>query len=250
LFLCKIEGLSFFLQKNAGAFLPFSNLSLPLGTILTRMSLFVLSHHHTIANQFLAEMRDVSQQTDRLRFRYNMERLGEILSYEISKTFEYDTVRVETPLGTAPMKLPAGRVVLATVLRAGLPMHAGMLRCFDRADNAFIAAFRRNHRDGSFDIQLDYVTSPNLDDCILILCDPMIATGASVNLALRELLRNGTPAAVHVATLIGSTIGMETVQRQYPQVHLWAAAVDTELTAKAYIVPGLGDAGDLAYGEK
>lgn len=214
------------------------------------MSLFVLSHHHTIANHFISELRDAQRQTDRMRFRFNMERIGEILAYEISKTFHYETVKVETPLGVAPIKLSPQRIVLATVLRAGLPMHSGILRYFDYADNAFIAAFRRNHRDGSFDIQLDYVTSPNLDDCILILCDPMIATGASVNLALRELLRNGTPAAVHVATIIGSTTGVETVHAQYPATRIWAAAIDTELTAKAYIVPGLGDAGDLAFGEK
>jgi len=212
--------------------------------------LFNLSEHVSIANQFVAEMRDVEIQTDRLRFRRNLERIGEILAYEISKTLHYEVKDVETPLGTAAVKLPVQRVVLATVIRAGLPMHQGMLNYFDGADNAFIAAFRRNHKDGSFDIQLDYVTTPNLDDCVLILCDPMLATGASVNLALRDLLRNGQPVAVHIATIIASAAGVESVQKQYPKAAIWVAAIDEELTAKSYIVPGLGDAGDLAFGQK
>jgi len=212
--------------------------------------LFNLSEHVSIANQFVAEMRDVEIQTDRLRFRRNLERIGEILAYEISKTLHYEVKDVETPLGTAAVKLPVQRVVLATVIRAGLPMHQGMLNYFDGADNAFIAAFRRNHKDGSFDIQLDYVTAPNLDDCVLILCDPMLATGASVNLALRDLLRNGQPVAVHIATIIASAAGVESVQKQYPKAAIWVAAIDEELTAKSYIVPGLGDAGDLAFGQK
>jgi uracil phosphoribosyltransferase len=146
--------------------------------------------------------------------------------------------------------LPNQRVVLATILRAGLPLHQGMLNYFDTADNVFIAAYRKHHKDGTFEIQLDYVSTPNLDGCVLILADPMLATGASVNLALKELERFGNPAAVHVATVIASTAGVEAVRRRWPKARIWAGAVDEELTAKSYIVPGLGDAGDLAFGEK
>lgn len=211
---------------------------------------FKLSDKESIANRFIAEMRNVEIQQDRLRFRRNLERIGEVLAYEISKTLAYEPVQVETPLGAATVMLPADRIVLATVLRAGLPLHQGLLNYFDSADCAFIAAYRRQHKDGTFDIQLDYVTSPNLDDCILILSDPMLATGASINLALNELTRHGRPKQIHIATVIAGVAGVEAVRRRYPKARLWAAAVDEELTAKSYIVPGLGDAGDLAYGEK
>lgn len=211
---------------------------------------FNLTEKQSVANQFLAELRSVDVQKDRARFRRNLERIGEVLAYEISKTLEYRLTEVETPLGLAPMMLPAQRLVLGTVLRAGLPMHQGMLHYFDNADNAFISAFRRHRNDGSFEIQLDYVSTPDLDGTTLILCDPMLATGASVNIALQELLRFGTPDAVHVATVIASTAGLEAVRRRYPKAFIWTAAVDEELTARSYIVPGLGDAGDLAYGEK
>lgn len=212
--------------------------------------MFILSNTPSVANQFLAELRNVETQKDRLRFRRNLERIGEVLAYEISKTLDYKLLEVETPLGIAPVLLPARRIVLATILRAGLPFHAGMLHYFDQADNAFISAFRRHHKDGSFDIQLDYVSTPDLDGCVLILADPMLATGASINIALKELARYGTPAAVHIATVIASAVGMETMRRSHPKAHIWAGAVDEEMTAKSYIVPGLGDAGDLAFGEK
>lgn len=211
---------------------------------------FNLAENNTIANRFVAELRNADIQKDRFRFRRNMERIGEVLAYEISKTLDYELFEVETPLGVAPAMLPAGRVVLATILRAGLPFHQGMLHYFDQADNAFISAYRRHHKDGSFDIQLDYVSTPTLDDCTLILCDPMLATGASINVAIQELLRFGTPSKIHVATVIASTAGLEAVRRRYPLARIWAGAIDDELTAKSYIVPGLGDAGDLAYGEK
>jgi uracil phosphoribosyltransferase len=211
---------------------------------------FNLSEHTSIANQFLAELRDVTRQQDRLRFRRNLERIGEVLAYEISKTLRYELRDVDTPLGVAPTQLPAERVVLGTVLRAGLPFHAGMLHYFDGADNAFISAYRRHLPDGKFDIQLDYVTTPNLDDAVLILADPMLATGASVLLALEHLHRYGTPSAVHVATVIASHDGLAAVRKKYPAASVWMAALDEELTAKSYIVPGLGDAGDLAFGEK
>ncbi|HRI60713.1 MAG TPA: uracil phosphoribosyltransferase, partial [Saprospiraceae bacterium] len=209
-----------------------------------------LAEKNSIANQFVAELRNVEIQKDRQRFRRNLERVGEVLAYEISQTLDYELFEVETPLGVAPLMLPTSRVVLGTVLRAGLPFHQGMLHYFDAADNAFVSAYRRHHKDGSFDIQLDYVSTPDLDGCVLILCDPMLATGASVNLALQELLRFGTPAAIHVATVIASSAGLDVVRRRYPKARIWAGAVDEELTAKSYIVPGLGDAGDLAYGDK
>lgn len=209
-----------------------------------------LSETPSLANQFVAELRHVKTQQDRQRFRRNLERIGEIMAYEISKTMDFETREVETPLGVAPVLLPTQRVVLGTILRAGLPFHAGLLNYFDQADNCFISAFRRHHKDGSFEIQLDYISTADLQDCVLILADPMLATGASINLALQELERFGQPAAVHIATVIASTAGIEAVVRRHPHVYVWAGAIDEELTAKSYIVPGLGDAGDLAYGEK
>lgn len=211
---------------------------------------FNLAEKNSVANQFIAELRNLEIQKDRARFRRNLERIGEVLAYEISQTLDYELFEVETPLGIAPTMLPSSRVVLGTVLRAGLPFHQGMLNYFDTADNAFISAYRRHHKDGSFDIQLDYVSTPGLDDCVLILCDPMLASGASVNVALQELLRFGAPAVIHVATVIASTAGLDAVRRRYPRARIWTAAIDEELTAKSYIVPGLGDAGDLAYGDK
>jgi len=212
--------------------------------------LFNLASKDSIANHFLAELRNVKIQQDRLRFRRNLERVGEVLAYEISKSLVYEPATVETPLGDATVMLPAQKVILATILRAGLPFHQGMLNYFDNADNVFIAAYRKHHKDGSFEIQLDYVSSSNLDGCVLILADPMLATGASVNLALKELERFGKPATIHVATVIASMAGVEAVRHRWPKVKIWAGAVDEELTAKSYIVPGLGDAGDLAFGEK
>ncbi|MBN8682274.1 MAG: uracil phosphoribosyltransferase [Chitinophagales bacterium] len=212
--------------------------------------LFNLSDHPTIANAFLAELRDVNKQQDRLRFRRNMERIGEILAYEISKALPYVTQTVETPLGSAAIPLPAQRIVLATILRAGLPFHQGMLNYFDDADNAFVAAYRREHKDGTLDVQLDYVAAPDLEGAVLILCDPMLATGSSVKLALDHLLRFGTPAQIHIAGIIGASAGVEAIRRHSPRAKVWVGALDEELTAKSYIVPGLGDAGDLAFGGK
>lgn len=212
--------------------------------------LFNLADKNSVANYFIAELRNAEVQKDRLRFRRNLERVGEVLAYEISQTLDYEPFEVETPLGLATALLPAPRIVLATILRAGLPFHQGMLNYFDQADNAFISAYRRHHKDGTFEIQLDYVSAPDLDGSVLILCDPMLATGSSVNIALKELRRFGEPASLHVATVIASTAGVDAVRRQHPKARIWAGAVDEELTAKSYIVPGLGDAGDLAYGEK
>ncbi len=211
---------------------------------------FILSEKHTVANVFLAELRDANIQKDRFRFRRNLQRVGEVLAYEISKTLDYEKKEIETPLGVAVHHLPTQKIVLATILRAGLPFHQGMLNYFDTADSAFISAFRKHHKDGTFEIQLDYISTPDLTDCVLILCDPMLATGASVNLTLKELLKQGTPAVIHVATVIASIAGLEAVRRRFPKVKVWMGSLDEELTAKSYIVPGLGDAGDLAFGDK
>lgn len=213
-------------------------------------TLFHLAEKQSVANRFVAELRNIEVQKDRMRFRRNLERVGEVLAYEISKTLKYEPVVVDTPLGTSTPLLPAQRIVLATILRAGLPLHQGLLNYFDEADNAFISAYRRQHKDGSFTIQLDYISTPSIEDSVLILADPMLATGASVNIALKELMRFGQPAELHIVTVIASVAGIDAVRRQFPNAHIWAGAVDEELTAKSYIVPGLGDAGDLAYGEK
>ncbi|MBK8554503.1 MAG: uracil phosphoribosyltransferase [Lewinellaceae bacterium] len=212
--------------------------------------LFTLTDKNSLGNTFLAELRDVEIQKDRLRFRRNLERIGAILAYEISQKLAYEPMEVETPLGMATHELPMERIVLATILRAGLPFHQGMLAFFDEADNAFISAYRKEHKDGSLEIQLDYVSTAELDDAVLILCDPMLATGASVITALEHLLVRGTPKAIHVASVIASTEGVNALRRRFPKVSLWIGTIDEELTAKSFIVPGLGDAGDLAYGEK
>ena len=212
--------------------------------------IFNLNERDTIANKFVAELRSVEIQKDRMRFRRNLERLGEILAYEISKTFEYEEVDVETPLGIATINIPSERIVLGTILRAGLPFHQGMLNVFDEAENAFVSAYRRHHKDGSFEIKLEYVSCPNLEDSILIIADPMLATGASIVNTIRELQLYGTPKAIHVVAAIAAAPGVDHVQRYFPKANIWLGALDEELTAKSYIVPGLGDAGDLSYGEK
>ncbi len=210
----------------------------------------ILSEHHSLANRFVAELRDVNVQTDRLRFRRNLERLGEVLAYEISKTMDYGPREVETPLGIASVQLPTQRVVIASILRAGLPFHHGLLNYFDDADNAFVSAYRHHHKSGSFEINVEYVSCPNLDDCVLILADPMLATGASINLTLNKLTEHGPPQAIHVVTAIASTPGLDYIRRLHPKISIWMGALDEELTARSYIVPGLGDAGDLAFGSK
>lgn len=212
--------------------------------------IFNLSEKDSIGNRFVAELRDVNVQKDRMRFRRNLERLGEILAYEISKTLTYKEIEVETPLGIARTKAPADQVVLATILRAGLPLHQGMLNYFDDAGNAFVSAYRKHHKDGSFEISLEYVSCPTLDDCVLILIDPMLATGASMGMAAKELFNFGKPKKLHFVTAIASTYGLEHIRRLFPQANVWMGALDEELTAKSYIVPGLGDAGDLSYGAK
>ena len=211
---------------------------------------FKLSDHHSIANQFVAELRDVRKQQDRMRFRRNLERIGEILAYEISKTLKYKEIEVETSLGIAESKVPSEKIVLGTILRAGLPLHQGLLNYFDEADNAFVSAYRMHHKDGTFEIKSEYISCPDLEDCILILADPMIATGASIDLAIKELEHFGKPKKIHIVTAIASTLGLNFLRRMHPNASVWMGACDDELTAKSYIVPGLGDAGDLSYGEK
>ena len=187
---------------------------------------------------------------DRLRFRTNLERIAEIAAYEISKLLPYKEIDVETPLGTETCKVLDGQPVLATILRAGLPMHNGLLNYFDKADNAFIAAYRKHEKDGSFDISLEYMSCPEIDDRILIISDPMLATGASLVKAIHFLKEEGNPKEIHVVCAIACTVGIEYVHREEPSVRIWCGDIDEELTAKSYIVPGLGDAGDLAYGAK
>lgn len=212
--------------------------------------LTVLSSGPSLMGEWLREIRDVYVQQDRMRFRRNLERIGEIAGYEISKTLDYDTVTVQTPMGEAPCSVLRQQPVLATILRAGVPMHQGLLNYFDKADNAFIAAYRKHHRDGSFEIDQQYVTSPSIEGRPLIISDPMLATGASLVLAMETLLEHEKPSSVHIVCAIACTVGVEYVQRKFPDAHIWVAAVDEELTARGYIVPGLGDAGDLSFGTK
>lgn len=209
-----------------------------------------LSDTNSVAVQFVAELRDVNVQGDRMRFRRNMERLGEIFAYEISKELEWEDCEVATPLGIARAKALKEQPVLATILRAGVPLHQGLLNFFDKADNAFIAAYRKHNKDGSFFINLEYLTSPPLAGRTVILSDPMLATGASLVLTIQELLKEGEPKRIHIVAAIASTTGINHVKSNLPNVTIWTGAIDNELTAKSYIVPGLGDAGDLAFGEK
>ena len=212
--------------------------------------IFKLTDHQTIGNQFIGELRDVKIQQDRMRFRRNLERVGEVMAYEISRTLDYQEKEVETPLGIATIQVPTEKIVLGTILRAGLPLHQGLLNVFDQADNAFISAYRKHHKDGSFEIKMEYVSCPDLTGTILILADPMLATGASMSIAIEGLAQYGKPKQIHVVTAIASDNGVKHIRRLFPKVKIWAGAVDEELTAKSYIVPGLGDAGDLCYGEK
>lgn len=211
----------------------------------------ILGNHNSVFNQYIAEIRDEIIQKDSLRFRRNIERMGEIMSYELSKSFTYETREVITSLGIANVSMIKEQPVIASILRAGLPLHQGVLNYFDRAENAFISAYRRHHKNGTFDIQLEYLASPDLNDKVLILCDPMLATGSSIVLTYKALLLRGKPRHTHIVTLIASAEGLAYARKNLPEnVTIWCGAVDEELTAKSYIVPGLGDAGDLAYGTK
>ncbi|MFT6334207.1 MAG: uracil phosphoribosyltransferase [Saprospiraceae bacterium] len=209
-----------------------------------------LYENNTILNQFIAEIRDVNIQKDRLRFRRNMERIGEIFAYEISKTLDYQKTSVETPLGIADCHLPKDRIVLTTILRAGLPLHNGLLSYLDHADNGFISAYRKHHKDGTFEISMQYVTCPDINDAVVVISDPMLATGTSMKKGVEAILEYGTPKQIHIVVAIASSTGLSYLIRHFPNASIWVAAEDEELTAKSYIVPGLGDAGDLAYGSK
>lgn len=212
----------------------------------------ILSEHSSVFNQYLAEIRDQQIQQDRIRFRRNMERIGEIFAYEISKKLSYKGAVTQTVLGEADTKVLAEQPVVGTILRAGLPLHAGLLNIFDGAQNAFVSAYRRHHKDNSFDIHVEYLSTPSLEDKTLILCDPMLATGSSMVLSYQALIAKGTPKHTHIVSVIASKEGVDYLRSHMPgdNYTLWLGAVDEELTAHAYIVPGLGDAGDLAYGEK
>lgn len=210
-----------------------------------------LGKHNSVFNQFICEIRDEHIQKDSLRFRRNIERIGEIMAYEISKSFEYSVKNVTTPLGVAEISLPTSNPMLCTIMRAGLPMHHGMMNIFDRADSAFVAAFRKHDAAGNFEIEVDYVSAPSLDGVELIICDPMLATGLSLEKVYKKLMQRGTPVRVHIACVIASETGLKYLRSKLPEsTRYWVGAIDTELTAHSYIVPGLGDAGDLAFGKK
>ncbi|MEZ4811141.1 MAG: uracil phosphoribosyltransferase [Allomuricauda sp.] len=209
-------------------------------------------HTHSLLNTFISEIRDMEIQKDAMRFRRNIERIGEVLAYELSKTLSYKDVVVQTSLGTKRTSLPSDKLVLCSVLRAGLPLHHGLLSYFDGAENAFISAYR-HHPDGGddFDVIVKYFAAPSLNGKILVLTDPMLATGKTLENVLKALKNHGTPKKIHIVSVIGSEAGLKHVQEVFPvDTQLWIAAVDEELTSKGYIIPGLGDAGDLSYGEK
>lgn len=212
-----------------------------------------LSRQNSLFNRFLAEMRDVNVQKDSMRFRRNLERVGEIFAYEISKELRYETKQVQTPLGIAYVNVPADKLVLGVILRAGLPLHQGLLNYFDSAENAFISSYRKYGKDNQFTIKFEYYSCPSIEKKVLVLCDPMLATGASMVLAYNVLLEErGCPLYTHIVAPIASRDGVEHLKKNIPDknVTIWTGATDEELTVKSYIVPGLGDAGDLAYGDK
>jgi uracil phosphoribosyltransferase len=212
--------------------------------------MFILNNHNSIANHFLAEIRDADVQQDSMRFRRNMERLGEVFAYEISKTLPYEEFEVQTPLGLSNVNMLPQLPVLVTILRAGLPLHQGMLNVFDKADSAFISAYRKVKKSGDFVIQMEYVSTPDLYGKTVIIVDPMLATGRSMVLSCKEILANYKIKELHIVSVIASQEGIAHVKANIPNAKLWFGAVDEEMTTKAYIVPGLGDAGDLAFGEK
>lgn len=209
-----------------------------------------LSQQHSLVSNWISEIRDVTVQGDRMRFRRNLERIGEVAAYEISKVLAFEETEVETPLGTATSKVLATQPVVATILRAGLPLHQGILNYFDKADNAFISAYRKHSKDGSFEISLDYISCPEIEGRVLIISDPMLATGSSLVKTIHFLKAEGRPKEIHIVAAIACTVGIEYVKREDPTVTIWCGDIDDELTAKGYIVPGLGDAGDLAFGVK
>jgi len=216
------------------------------------MEIINLGKQNSIFNHFIREIRDVNIQQDSMRFRRNIERMGEIFAYEISKKMKYENQDITTPLGVSIESLMIEKPVLATILRAGLPLHQGLLNYFDRSDNCFISAFRKHKKGGDFEIKIEYMSSPNLDGKTVILCDPMLASGSSMVLAMKALLSKGKPKHIHVVAIIASAEGVQYLKENTPfrNCTLWLGAQDAEMTSQSYIVPGLGDAGDLAYGQK
>ena len=213
----------------------------------------ILNKENTILNKFIAQIRDREVQRDSMRFRRNLERVGEVMSYEISRVLDYKTQIVETPLGEAAVEMISDKIVVATILRAGLPLHQGFLNYFDDAESVFVSAYRKSSNDGSFKVKVEYVSNCDLEGKTLILVDPMLATGTSLVLAYEALIaKGGEPVHTHIATVIASDQGVDYAMRNLPSrsTTLWVGAVDAELTSRSYIVPGIGDAGDLAYGEK
>ena len=211
---------------------------------------FLLSDTTSIGNHFMAELRDAQLQQDSMRFRRNLERLGEIFAYEMSKGMQYEDTEFETSLGTANVPVLKEMPVLATILRAGIPLHQGLLNYFDRADSAFISAYRKTTKGGNFVIEMEYVSTPSLNNKIVVVADPMLATGMSMVLCCKELIRQYQIKELHIVSVIASAEGVAHVKANLPHAKLWLGAIDEEMTSKAYIVPGLGDAGDLAYGVK
>ena len=216
------------------------------------MTLHNFETENSILNQFIAELRDVKIQKDSMRFRKNIERVGEILSYELSKTLPYTIKTVETPLGKKNISLSNDSLVLCSILRAGLPLHQGILNYFDSAENGFISAYRHHEgNDDAFDVIVNYFAAPSLDNKILVLADPMLATGRTLENVLKGLKKHGTPKQIHIVSVIGSQKGVAYVEKVFPEnTHLWIAVIDDVLNDKGYIIPGLGDAGDLAFGSK
>ena len=216
------------------------------------MTIHNLGDQNSVLNQFISEIRDVQIQKDPMRFRRNIERIGEVLGYEFSKELLYSSKDIETPLGNKSMYLSQDQVVICSILRAGLPLHQGLLNYFDAAENAFISAYRKHeNNEDDFEVVVDYFAAPSLEGKVLVLTDPMLATGRTLENVLKGLKDHGTPKQIHIVSVIGSQQCIEFVQSVFPaQTHLWIAAVDPELNARGYIIPGIGDAGDLAYGPK
>lgn len=216
------------------------------------MKIINFGESNSILNQYVSEIRNVEVQNDRLRFRRNLERIGEIMAYEMSKTFVYSTKEIQTPLGISPMNTPDDNIVISTILRAGLPFHQGFLSYFDKAENAFVSAYRKYKDTLKFDINIEYIASPRIDNKTLIITDPMLATGSSMELSYHAMLTKGEPAIIHIASIIASQQAVDYIAKTFPEgkTTIWCADIDPELDDHSYIVPGLGDAGDLAYGEK
>lgn len=211
-----------------------------------------LGDENSILNTFISEIRDSHIQKDAMRFRRNIERIGEVLGYEVSKELEYTIKNVTTPLGHKSMNLSQDQVVICSILRAGLPLHQGLLNYFDNAENGFISAFRKHEgAEDNFEVIVDYFAAPSLEGKVLVLTDPMLATGRTLENVLEGLKKHGTPKQIHIVSVIGSQEGIDFIENIFPQnTHLWISAIDPELNARGYIIPGIGDAGDLAYGQK